>query len=259
MPDIHDLVRTDFKEVDKRDGLHSVMGWVKGDSDDLPIITDGGKPFGLVNDRALMSRRIDHHAKVEGYTLTTRALPMDATIDEAIARMAEYRAAHLPVERKGKLVGYVSAVDIAREAGWAHAARELCVPITTLKEGQTMGDALHVFNQEYVDFLPVLDAQGRPSAVLPRKRVLQVGAEAGTKGRKDAGGEKFHLLNDPVGGFTDQAVSLPADASQEDIWETLEEWGYALVHEKDGRFLGIITPETLARAAPRGGSGMDVA
>lgn len=253
MPDIHDLVRTDFKEVDKRDGLHAVMGWVKGDTDKVPIVTDGGKPFGIVNDRALMSRRIDHHAKIEGYALTTRALPPDATLEEAIERMAEYRAAHVPVEQRGKLLGYVSAVDLAREAAWAHTARELCVPVTMLKETQTLGDALHVFHQEYVDFLPVLDAQGRPSAVLPRKRVLLAGAEAGTKGRKDAGGEKFHLINDPVHGFTDQSISLRADAPMEEVLETLEEWGYALVHDRDGRFLGIITPETLARAAPNGG------
>lgn len=253
MPDIHDLVRTDFKEVDKRDGLHSVMGWVKGDSDQLPIVMDGGRPFGLVNDRALMSRRIDHHAKIEAYALTTRALPADASLDEAIARMAEFRAAHLPVEQKGKLLGYVSVVDVAREADWGKTARDLCVPVSMLKEGQTLGDALHLFNQEYVDFLPVLDAQGRPSAVLPRRRVLHVGAEAGTKGRKDAGGEKFHLLHDPIEGFTDQSISLRADAPMEDVLQTLEEWGYALVHDRDGRFLGIVTPETLARAAPNGG------
>lgn len=250
MADIHDLVRTDFKEVDKRDGLHAVMGWVKGDTDKVPIVTDGGKPYGIVNDRALMSRRIDHHAKIEPYALTTRALPATATLEEAIARMAEYRAAHLPVEEKGKLVGYVSALDVAREADWGRTARELCLPVTALRAGQTLGDALHVFTQEYIDYLPVLDAQGRPGAVLSRKRVLHMGAEAGERGRKDAGGEKLHFLNDPVEGFTDPSVTLSPDASQEDVLETLEEWGYALVQDGDGRFLGIVTPETLARAAP---------
>jgi CBS domain-containing protein len=250
MPDIHDLVRTDFKEVDKRDGLHAVMGWVRGDTDQLPIIMDDGKPYGIVNDRALMSRRIDHRAKIEPYALTTRALPATATLDEAIARMAEYRAAHLPVEQKGKLLGYVSVVDVAREAAWGRTARELCLPVTALRAGQTIGDALHVFTQEYIDHLPVLDAHGRPEGVLSRKRVLHVGSESGAKGRKDAGGQKVHLLDDPIEGFTDQSVTLRPDASQEVVLETLEEYGFAFVQDADGRFLGIITPETLARSAP---------
>lgn len=249
--DIHDLVKTDYKEVDKRDGLHSVMGWVRGDTDRLPIVTDGGKPFGIVNDRALMGRRIDHNAKVEGYTLTTRALPPTASVEEAIGRMAEFRAAHLPVANDGKLLGFVSALDLVREAGLDRAASDLCVPVRVLKETQTLGDALHAFNQEYVDFLPIADANGRVTTVLPRRSVLLMEDNANTKGRKDAVANKFSYIQDPLAGFTDQAVVLPPNASAEDVLEALEDFGYAIVNDKDGRFVGIITPETLARTVKK--------
>lgn len=252
IPDIHDLVRTDYKAVDKRDGLHSVMGWIKGDTDKVPIITDGGRPFGIVNDRALMGRKLHHNAHVEHFTLTTRALPHNATLDDAMARMAEFRAAHLPVEEKGKLLGYVSAVDLVRESGVECTANDLCVPVTTLREDQTLGEALHVFSQEYVDHLPVLDAQGRPRGILARRRILQLEADyADGHGRKDAGGNPVTFLDNPVQGFTDNAVTLPPTAASEDVLDTLESWGYALVEDKGGQFVGIVTPETLARTLPK--------
>lgn len=250
--DIHDLVRTDYKEVDKRDGIHAVMGWVRGDTDTLPIVTDHGKPFGLVNDRALMGRKLDHHAKIEPYTLTTRALPPTATVDEVIERMAEYRAAHLPVANDGKLLGYVSVVDLLREVGVDRTAGDLCVPVRVLREDQTLGEALHAFNQEYVDHLPVADGKGRVMAVLPRRRVIIMGDNALARGRKDAVGNKFRYIDDPIHGFTDAAVTLPPNATAEEILEAVEDFGYVLVKEKSGdRLVGIITPETLARSVPK--------
>src|SRR5205814_1934637 len=106
----------------------SVFGWLTGDAKKVPIVMDGDAPFGILNERALMSRRIDGKAKLESYTLATRALSSTATLDEAAARMREFRAARLPV--------------------------------------------------------------------------------AGKRG-KDAGGEKFHYLNDAVGGFMDEAPVTP--------------------------------------------------
>lgn len=252
IPDIHDLVRTDYKAVDKRDGLHSVMGWIKGDSDKVPIITDGGKPFGIVNDRALMGRKLNHNAHVEQFTLSTRALPHSATLDDAMARMAEFRAPHLPVEEKGKLLGYVSAIDLVRESGVECTARDVCVPVTNLRENQTLGEALHLFSQEYVDHLPVLDAQGRPRGILSRRRLLQLEADyADSRGRKDAGGNPVTFLDNPVQGFTDNAITLRPDADAEAVLEALESWGYALVEDKAGHLVGIVTPETLARTLPQ--------
>lgn len=248
MPDIHDLVRTDYKAVDKRDELHSVMGWVWGDSDKLPIVTDQGKPYGIVNDRALITRRLDHHAKLHQYVLATRALTPDTELVEALRRMGEFRAAYMPVEENGKLKGFVSSIDLVRELGADRTAGELCVPVTMLREGMTFGDALHAFNQEYVDYLPVFDAQGRLQWVLPRRKVLQMEHQSGANGRKNAGGIKVSWLNDPIDTFCDDAQSLRHDAPLEVVLKHLEDWGYACVTAKDGRLEGIVTPETLCRA-----------
>lgn len=254
MSELSPYLRTDYKAVDKRDGVHSVMGWLRGDTDKLPIVVDDGKPFGLVNDRALTSRRLDDKTKLENYAVVTRALPETATLDQVAARMAELRAAFLPIEdKRGKLAGYVSALDVARERGANdRAARELAVPVAHLTKDSTLGDAVHLFAQEYVDHLPILDANGQLHGVVHRRDVLLMSADSGDKGRMDAQGEKIHALRDRIDGFAEDAQGIVGPAERFDaVAECLESWGYAFVRNGDGRVQGIITPETLMRALAR--------
>lgn len=247
---LESLLRTDFKTVDKRDELHSVMGWLRGEAKKAPIVVDDGKPFGIVNERALVSRKLEQNAHVEQFTLVTRAIPATASVREAAERMAEFRAPYLPVaDARGKVVGYVTALDVARELSADRRASDLAVPVAMLQEGSTIGDAVHLFAKEYVPFLPVSDGNGGISGVLPRRTLLRVESEASQKGRKDAGGEKIHMLNDLVSGFMDDAAAtVPAAASFLDVVDAVEENGYALVKE-NGRLIGMVTPETLMRKA----------
>lgn len=249
MAEIAPFVRTDFKAVDKRDALHSVKGFLTGDTDKVPIVVDDGKAFGIVNERALMGRSLDLNAHVHQFTLSTKAVMQSATIDEVRARMAEFRAAYLPVEdAKGKLVGYVRAIDLARETLDGEAARDLAVPVTQLREEQTLGDALHAFQKEYVEFLPVLGRDGRVSGVLSRSDFMKMEFNAGDKGRRDAGGEKIHFLNDAISGFADVAPAfLAPETTKDDLLDTLDDVGYALVGSRDGKLVGVVTPETLFR------------
>ena len=249
MATVESILRTDYKAVDKRDELHAVMGWLQGDAKKVPIVVDDGRPFGILNERALISRKLERNAHVSNYALATRALPWNATLEDAAARMSEFRAPYLPVEdAKGKLLGYVTALDVAREVVTDRKPADLAVPVTLLKEDNTLGDAVHFFSKEYVPVLPVMDGDGKVRGVLPRRTVIRMEGETGNRGRKDAGGEKFHILNDPVGGFMDDApVVLPAASTFDEVMDKLETDGYAILQERNGTLLGMVTPETLMR------------
>lgn len=252
MADISDFVRTDYKVVDKRDALHAVKGWLTGDTDKVPIVVDDGKPFGIVNERALVSRSLDLNAHVHQFTLSTRAVKATDTVEAVRARMAEFRAAYLPVEdARGKLVGYVRATDLARQTLDGEAARDLAVPVTTLREDNTLGDALHAFQKEYVEYLPVLRRDGRVSGVIRRSDFLKMEFSAGDKGRRDAGGEKIHFLNDALSGFVDQTAQfVRPETPAGSILDTLDDSGYALVGTAE-KMVGVVTPETLFRVNGR--------
>lgn len=250
MDDFSTLLRDDMKPVDKRDGIHSVMGWLTGQTDKVPIVLDNERPFGIINSRALMSRQLNHDAKVHAYVTPTGAVEEDASLPDVADRMAELRAPHLPVQnKKGKLEGYLSAVDVARETMPGFTAREACRPVGILAASQTMGDALTLFMKEYVDFLPVMGGNGRISGVLPRRAVLAMEFNAGSRGRKDAGGQKVSMLDASVDGFMDDApVIVKPHLAHDELLPILEESGYAIVEDESGRFVGVVTPSTLLRS-----------
>jgi CBS domain-containing protein len=251
--DIASFVRTDFKAVDKRDALHSVKGWLTGDTTKVPIVLDGERPFGIVNERALMGRHMDLNAHVHQFTLATRAVTPETSIEDARRKMAEHRAAYLPVEdKRGRLAGYIRATDIFRADMNGQLARNLAVPVTLLRDDQTMGDALNAFAKEYVEFLPVVGRDGRIDGVLSRSEVLKMEFNNGDKGRKDAGGEKIRMLNDPIRGFMDVAPAfVPPETGPEALLDTLDDVGYAIVGSETGKPVGVVTPETLFRAGGR--------
>lgn len=251
MADVSSYLRTDYKAVDKHDPLNAVLGWLTGDAKNVPIIMDDGKPFGIVNERALMGRSLDGHARVHQFTLATRAIPQTADASAARERMAEHRAAYLPVaDEHGKCAGYVRAVDVARDEEDARRAMDVAVPVTTLREDSTIGEALNAFGKEYVEYLPVNGTNGRLAGVLSRSAVVRITLHSGNKGRLDAGGEKISMLNMPVSGFMDSAPTLVrGDAGVPSLLTRIEGAGYALVGDTE-RLLGLATAETLFR--PRG-------
>lgn len=253
MPDIGPFIRTDFKEVDKRDELRNVLGWVQGDIDKVPLITDEGKPFGVISERAMLGRRIDPKARIEGYVLTTRAVTPEATVDDVMSRMAEFRAAHLPVEDgKGGTAGYVAALDIVKQklpAG-THAS-DLAMRVTTLREDQMLSEAHHAFSQEYVDFLPVMDGNGRISGVVPRKTLIMMDARYDSnKGRKDAGGNRIHPQKEALAHFVDgTAPVLDGGAPLHKVIDAVRDFGCAIVRDANGGIAGIVTAQTLVQRA----------
>lgn len=258
MPGIDHLIRTDYKTVDKHDEVRNVLSFLSGDGGKPPIVTDHERPVGIVNDKTLMKRRLDPSTKLDRYLSTTSAVPAEVGIDEVVRRLLHYRASYLPVEDgRGKTKGYVRALDVARELEAGETATQACVAVPALREDQNLGDALHQYTQEYIDYIPVVDASNRITGVLPRSVLVQWAAGmGGTRGRKDAGGEPADLLAIPVHGVMDNApIIVPPTTSREELYAKLDKFGYAIVQDKRGHYFGVVTAETILEGAVRGGGG----
>lgn len=245
---IDHLIRTDYRAVEKNAELRNVIGWLSGDVEKPPILMDDGRPVGIVNDRSLMRRRLDWKSKVHKHLTATKALSPDIGADDAMRRMHEFRASYLPVaDEKGAPKGYLRAVDLAREMDGDWNAASLCVNVTRLQPTATMGEALHAFGKEYVDVLPVVNGDGKVRGVIRRRTLVQLEAGRGHgRGRYDADPERPDPLAGEVDGFIDAATAtLKPDASRDEVLETLQKFGYAVVQDGRDQFVGIITPATL--------------
>ncbi|HWG89892.1 MAG TPA: CBS domain-containing protein [Candidatus Thermoplasmatota archaeon] len=251
---IDHLVETDFKAVDKRDGVAAATGYLLGDTDRVPIVTDHERPWGVLNERGFMRTRVHPYERVENYTLGTGALTTDLTLEETVRRMAAASVDHFPVEERGRLIGYVSALRVLEELEVDLPAHRLLDEVPHLREDQSAGDAIHFFHDTKVAVLPVVDASGHLAAVLHRRDIVPIGLnnDRGLGGRTYAGGERNHFSDIEVKGLmeTSYGTVRPNDAFDH-VVEVLKQFRAAVVVDEQDRPLGVITPTgAVKRIAP---------
>lgn len=239
---IDHLVNTDYKVVDKREPVSTVTGYLNGDTDTLPIVTDGDRPWGVINERSFMRTSVTLGQRVESYTVGTGTLSPQAPLAEVARFFANTPVPHVPIEENGRLIGYLSATDVLAEMPDGPTAVHLMEEVASLRDDMRMGEAVHLFRGVQPSYLPVVDHEGRITGVMDRKTVAQIGLHRSRDdGRIAAGGEVDRTVDLDVKGFmTDAVATVRPDAPWQETVRVLKEHGYAIV-AKDGKPLGVIT------------------
>jgi CBS domain-containing protein len=251
---IDPLVRTEFKEVDKRAPVSEVVGYLRGDAAALPIVTDRGRPWGILNERHLTKSAIPDNEHLERHTIGTKVLHRRASVRDAARIMLQSGIDVVPVAEDERTVGFVRALDLIPELGFPPvlarvAVKEVPVLLTT----QSLGEALHHFHAVNVDHLPVLDASGKLYGFIPRKAVLTAATNRNRPAGRKVPGDLDGLLSMEVSGFTvDDWTPVGPEDDSDAALRVLERFGYAPVVENGSRFLGMITPVSLLAAVTRG-------
>lgn len=237
------LVRDDFYTVDKREELRKVQGTIDGDRDDIPILEDDGKAFGVLNEKGMISSRIDLNEKLEDYAVGTKLLDPGAGLDEAVQVVLTNGTRWVPVVEDGEALGYVAARDllvrVLEEDGMGNAtAWDLARKAPVLEEETTLGEAIRAFREDagVVHVLPVVDAHDNISGVLARRKVIQAQEKGERSSRraisKEFGGEQESRSDWPVEGLADghfQTVD-PGDGAGP-IAAAVDDFGFAIVVE----------------------------
>jgi CBS domain-containing protein len=244
-------LRTDFRPVDKRDPVGAVLGWVRGDSKERPVVLDGHKPFGLIDARRLFGRGIRHNTHVDKVTVPVPTLSETTSDDEIALRFDTSLAPYLPVEdARGRAVGFVeaaSALDVF-ESGPDAAMCAVNVPPLAPDDGLEV--AIHAFQRTPSDRLPVVE-NGRLVGVLQlREAVRIIDFEDQPAGRRDFGGESLDVRRAPLRDMMEGGWSeVPASAPFDDVRERLQDRGYAFVVDAGDTLVGALVPTKAVRAA----------
>lgn len=250
---IDHLVHTDFKVVDKREPMSSVAGYLNGDTERLPIITDQERPWGVLNEKGLMRTRLDPREHVGKYTVGTGTLSPHASVKEALRAFANTRVAYMPVQEDGRLIGYVAAVDLLAEMPGGPDAAHLAVEVPILRQDQTSGEALAVLRDISPGIVPVVDDGGYVTGVLDRRHMAQISLNRiDSSGHIPAGGERQALgKNLELVGLMSEGVAMVApEAGFQEVVRVLKEHGYAIV-ARDRKPLGVVTPAIALQQATR--------
>lgn len=248
---IDHLVRHDFKAVDKREEVGTLAGFLRGETDEVPIVCDRGRPYGVVNEKRLLRSRLNPHQHLDRFVVATPVLSPGAEVEEALAVVAETWVPHVPVGEDGRLLGYVRATDLLREVADARGldAHRMMLETPFLAPGEPVGEVIHRFYNVASDVLPVVERSGRLVGVVARKDIAPLATDARPGGRKAAGGERESPRGAPIEGYVDDRFeTVRPNARFDDVVEVLDDFGAAIVIGGDRVPRGVVTPESAAKA-----------
>lgn len=240
------LIRTDFKTVDKRDPVSSVMGYLSGDSDKVPVVLDGEKPYGVLNEAGFARKRLAPTQKLEGaYVIGTRTLGEDPTIDDIVDVLGTSRTSYAPVVSHGRVVGVVHARDVLQRLDSDRRAVELADETPVVTKDTSAAEVIHFFNETGVPYLPVLDESGKLGAVVRRRDLVLLATDARPSGRKAAGGEMEDPRAWPIEGFLEHGYeTVNPDASFDEVRDALKRSDVVVVVDPGtNRPRGVLTAE----------------
>lgn len=246
------LLGTDFNEVDKRDDLHKVLGWLRGEHDNRPIITDGKRPYAILDKRRLMGRGVSNGTRLERVAWPVPCIEHQDSLDAVQHKFMESLAPYLPVRAEnGRTRGYVDALDVARRLGQGPPGHEAWLGSASVRADTTVDEALGVFASTHADHLPVLDKDHRVIGVLPRAAVLLIQEfEDQPMRRGERAGETTEIRESHVEDWMEGGwIASSVHDGFEELLDAVERRGYTFVTGAHGRYEGVVTAPSLLRRA----------
>lgn len=231
--------------VDKRDRIGKVHGWLRDETDRVPVICDDGRPYALIDQRRLIRQGYHSDQTLDKVAWPVPVLGQDDSAPTALGRFAECHAPLLPVYQgePKQPVGVLWANTLLQEAyDDGPKARACGWNVTTLGLKGNKNRAMRGFGQDLVDRLPVVGPHG-PVGVVHRKDVLRWVHEANVNmGREDRLGNVSDFMDDPITSMIDERITtVDADAGFTEVKAALEDVPCAFVtHGR--RIEGALTP-----------------
>jgi CBS domain-containing protein len=121
MAKVREVMTKNVPQVDVGESVLEAVKTMNGRKANGAVVTQDGRPIGMVTDRALLRRFIKLNKKPEDVKVREVMAPLlkisaDASVKEAAAKITQNAVSRLGVFDKEKLVGWVTVTDIARDS-----------------------------------------------------------------------------------------------------------------------------------------------
>jgi len=144
----------------------------------IALAREGG--LGIIHKNMPIDRQVQLVDRVKrsesGMILSPVTLGPDATLREALARMAEYSISGVPiVDGEGRLVGILTNRDLVFETDLSRPVREIMTSegLVTAPLGTSLEDAEEILRRHKIEKLPVLDGDGRLTGLITVKDIFK--------------------------------------------------------------------------------------
>jgi CBS domain-containing protein len=214
--EIKPLVSEDFIVIDEEATLSEMIGKMKAFEKRVGLVFRKDKYLGLIEKKKLLKSRIDvSKAKIKNFVQKTPIINENADIIETAYLMFQSDVKHIPIEKDKKIVGVVSALDLAKLALELPEMNKVKVSDIKLSKpakinkNDPIATVMSVMHQERVDHLPVFD-QGQVYGIISFKDLLRRYLNWSPKRDVSA---KFNQMASSGGGLGDmpQLDQLPVE------------------------------------------------
>ena len=256
--DIRDMATTETLEADPDERLAELRSAFEEEDAHAVLVTDGDEVRGVVTPREVMKSHADDDTALEKVAKPVPELERDENVRRAARMLVENETKVAPVVAGDDLWGGVSADDIL-DAVIEHldvlSVKEICTnDVVTIREEDSLGEAINKFREHAISRLPVVDERGRLAGILTSDDVIEfVVREAhDMSGTGDRGGDAPDLIELPVSNMMDrpaETTTLEAPVSEAvDLMLQKDVDGLVVTPEYDERIAGVITKTDVLRA-----------
>ncbi len=238
---IKSMVRKDFKKLDKNDEISKIFGYIYGEGS-LPIIMDGKKPWGIIDERRLLKRKLSSNEKIKDFVVGVPKLDASYSIEKAREKMIDCGQPFIIVTYGGGLAGYITAVDISIKIG-VKKAGDMMRAVEPLNENDSMATAINRLKQLNEGVIPVA-RDDKFVGVIRIRDVLRV--ETTHEKIRGYHSEKTSPLDAPVKGFMETGIRCVSPKAREEVIKIVDKQGFAIVC-KNEKYMGIINMIDLVR------------
>ena len=160
MVSAQDILITEVVTRDANDNFSQAINLFN--NTDAIVITDHGKYHGMLLKRTLMEPTVTLQTKLHTILSHTPKLTPTTPLEEIARVMVENNVYYLPVLHDDVLLGVVTADDVVKKLTEQNIGTQpiktiMCTKPLSVSPHETIGRVLHLFRQENISYLAVVD------------------------------------------------------------------------------------------------------
>ena len=238
---IQEMVRSNFKLIDKNEEISSIFGYLY-EGRFFPIIMDGKKPWGIVDVRQLLKRKLSPNEKIKDFVVGLPKIDASYSITKAKQIMEKSGQPYLLVTYEGELIGYITALDIAMALGNKKAG-DIMRRIEPIGEDDTVANAISNMRKQNTAVIPVTNGEEFIGVVRARDLIK---IETTHDKKTDYHPEKTSPLDMQIKGIVERGVRVVKPEARKELVKIVDKQGFVVVCE-GGNYRGIIELMDLIR------------
>jgi len=247
MVSAQDILNTEVVKRDANDNFSKIIN-LFNDTDAI-IITDHGKYHGMLLKRTLMEPTVTLQTKLHTMLSHTPKLTPTTPVEEIARVMIENNVYYLPVLHNDALLGIVTADDVVKKLTEQNIGTQpiktiMCTKPLSVSPHETIGKVLHLFRQENISYLAVVDHNNVVGAITINTIINNVLHTPGNvEGRDGFESEKRQKLDLPAKTIMqEQPLLLSPETSIRDVHTKMHKSELpGILIGKENHLHGIVT------------------